>query len=916
MTVDFKLSNLLGTVYSQGNVEFTPDGGSILSPVGNRVSCFDLVNNRSFAFTYEHRKNISCIALNPRANLLISVDEDGRAILVNFVRRTVLHHFNFKEKVGAIRFSPDGHYFAVCAGRHIQVWKTPGRSDRRQFAPFVRHRIYTGHSGHVSSITWSADSRFFLTAAKDLTARVYSVLSEESAAATTLAGHRDNVVGAFFNDTQEIIYTVSKDGALFKWEFVSKRNEEEDNDENEEDNDKQISNSARWRITAKHYFNQDKVRCTAFHPRTNLLVVGFYSGIFALYELPEFIALQTLSISQNQIDYVTINQSGEWLAFGAAKLGQLLVWEWQSESYILKQQGHYDAVNALVYSPDGSKIITAADDGKIKVWDSASGFCIVTFTEHTAGVTGLEFARRGNVLFSASLDGSVRAWDLVRYRNFRTFTAPNRIQFTSLAVDPSGEIVCAGSLDDFDIHMWNVQTGQLLERLCGHQGPVSSLCFASEGSLLVSGSWDKSVRVWSVFGRTSYSEPLQLQSEVMAVAVRPDSKRVAVASMDGQLSLWDIDLSKQIGNIDGRDDIVGGRHLSDRFNAANAARSKYFTTLCFSADGNNVLAGGNSKYICLYDVNNEVLLRKFTISKNMSLDGTLDKLNSKNMTEAGPMDLIDTMGEASDLEERIDNTLPGAQRGDFSVRRARPAIRTTCLRYSPTSRSFSASSTEGLLVYSVDDDLIFDPFDLDLDVTVDTTLEKLKEKDYMIALVMAFRLGEQGLIHRIFESIPAKDIEIIAKDLPEVYLLRLLRFIGSLAETSSHVEFYLLWVQALMTHHGRYIMDNKHQFVSPLRQLQKSLRLVNKEFNNLAARNIYYVQFVGGIGVPEDDNDIEMEDEQSPGKSPEETNEDRQDEKSSMDEDDDEEGWFGPESRNGEFGKDTFKSDDDEEDEE
>jgi periodic tryptophan protein 2 len=36
---------------------------------------------------------------------------------------------------------------------------------------------------------------------------------------------------------------------------------------------------------------------------------------------------------------VAVNSTGEWLAFGSAKLGQLLVWEWKSESYVLKQQG-------------------------------------------------------------------------------------------------------------------------------------------------------------------------------------------------------------------------------------------------------------------------------------------------------------------------------------------------------------------------------------------------------------------------------------------------------------------------------------------------------------------------------------------------------------------------------------------------
>ncbi|EEB86555.1 hypothetical protein MPER_16449, partial [Moniliophthora perniciosa FA553] len=34
----------------KGNVIFTPDGNSLLSPVGNRVSVFDLVNNKSFTF--------------------------------------------------------------------------------------------------------------------------------------------------------------------------------------------------------------------------------------------------------------------------------------------------------------------------------------------------------------------------------------------------------------------------------------------------------------------------------------------------------------------------------------------------------------------------------------------------------------------------------------------------------------------------------------------------------------------------------------------------------------------------------------------------------------------------------------------------------------------------------------------------
>ena len=56
---------------------------------------------------------------------------------------------------------------------------------------------------------------------------------------------------------------------------------------------------------------------------------------------------------------------GEWLALGAATAGQLLVWEWRSETYVLKQQGHFHDVAALAYSPDGGFMVTGADDAKV-----------------------------------------------------------------------------------------------------------------------------------------------------------------------------------------------------------------------------------------------------------------------------------------------------------------------------------------------------------------------------------------------------------------------------------------------------------------------------------------------------------------------------------------------------------------------
>ena len=99
------------------------------------------------------------------------------------------------------------------------------------------------------------------------------------------------------------------------------------------------------------------------------------------------------------------------------------------------------------------------------MWDANTGFCFVTFTEHTGAITGVAFTQSGRALLSSSLDGTVRAFDMTRYRNFRTFTSPKVAQFSCLAVDPSGDLVAAGAQDTFDVYLWSVQTGKLLEIL-------------------------------------------------------------------------------------------------------------------------------------------------------------------------------------------------------------------------------------------------------------------------------------------------------------------------------------------------------------------------------------------------------------------------------------------------------------------
>ena len=71
-----------------------------------------------------------------------------------------------------------------------------------------------------------------------------------------------------------------------------------------------------------------------------------------------------------------------------------------------------------------------------------------------------------------------------------------------------------------------------------------------------------------------------------------------------------------------------------------------------------------------------------------------------------------------------------------------------------SGRSWAATSTEGLMIYSLDASLVFDPYDFDLDVTPVSVRRQLKKTAWSSAILLAFRLNESALIREVLEALP------------------------------------------------------------------------------------------------------------------------------------------------------------------
>lgn len=885
--MNYRFQNLLGAPYRGGNVVVV-NNTLLVSPVGNRVSVTDLSKSETLTLPCQSSTNLRRIAASPDGIFLLAIDEKNRCLFINLRRRVVLHRITFKHPVSTTKFSPDGQLIAVAVGKLLQVWRSPG--FRKEFFPFELVKTFADCNDKITALDWSPDSNFILAGSKDLTVRLFCLKKLKSYSKPFLfLGHRDAIVGCFFGidkKTKKVlrVYTISRDGAAFSWGYrggdgkfdggglqdisepespgtpeqnfdgiltVKKRNDFDGKNGTLDDESDFLLHRLKWELSKKDYFMQAPAKLTAcdYHTGLDMLVVGFSSGVFGLYQMPDFVCIHLLSISREKITTAVFNDLGNWLTFGCAKLGQLLVWEWKSESYILKQQGHYFDVNCLAYSPDSQLLATGADDNKVKVWTVSSGCCFVTFSEHTNAVTALHFMASNHCLLSASLDGTVRAWDLFRYRNFRTFTTPSSKQFVSLAADQSGEVICAGTLDSFEIYVWSMKTGRLLDVLSGHEGPVHGLMFSPTNAILASSSWDKTVRLWDVFEGKGAIETFSHTHDVLSLVYRPDGKQLACSTLDGLIHFWDPLEGLLMYTIEGRRDIAGGRLMTDRRSAANSTTGKCFTTLCYSADGSYILAGGSSKYICMYDVADQVLLSRFQITHNLSLDGVLDFLNSKNMTEAGPLELIDD--DNSDTEEGVDKQtqstlaydLPGSM-----PNHGRPIVRTKCLRIAPTGRNWAAATTEGVLVYTMDDSFIFDPTDLDIDVTPEAVDAALNDGQPKRALILSLRLNEDALIKKCIIAVSPAEVPAVASSVPFKHLQRLLEALAHLLENCPHLEFVLRWCQELCKVHGPSIQHNSRNLLPALKSLQKAITRSHQDLADTCSSNEYMLQYLCSTG--------------------------------------------------------------------
>lgn len=916
MRLSYEFDNILGAVYHRGTIRFAPDASSVFSPVGNKIVVYDLKSSRSSALPFQVNYNINHICIHPRSTILLASSEKSHLYMISLICGRVLHLKEYKSfpEITHISFSPDGRYYCVCGENLVLIYITPGSivaGKGREITPFRLLKKCRINHDIIKSVSWTADSKYVCVASQDISMSVIKI-DDQDRSVLQLAGHSDAITSCFFanrHDQDLQLYSLTKNCNLFVWDEMERDESESSGSEDDESEEtkrrKKRKSHLRYHRTAKHYLrlpvepeetSEEKVRrstayitASDYNSAVSLLVLGYNTGHYSLYEMPSATLIYDLDSNSGLISSISINRTGDWIAFGSSvdpeadvkearnnTSSRLFVWEWQSKSHVLDQYGSGATMSnmheCVSYSLDGTHIVAGNLAGKIKVWSGLTGETVATFgDEHLGPIKAIKFApnKSGKVIVSASVDGTLRAFDLNKFKNFRTFqsSVPERTpEFICLDIDSTGEFIAAGTYNYFEIYLYSLQTGKFLEYLTGHEGPVSGVAFSPVSNLLVSTSWDHTVRIWNLFeGSKCMRDTVVFSNEAITTAFRPDGNEFVVSLRNGQLVFFNAHSAAQIGApIEGAGDLGTTQLITE----ASRDSHKFFLSLSYSADGSYVIAGGNSNHICIYHAQQKMLVKKIAMTFNMSFDGIFDYISNRRRKEFGyNLELLELR-----QEERTDKPirLPGVRKGDLGDRQAKPVIAISQIVFSPTMRSFAAATSEGVMIYSLDVCRHFDPYKLGIDVDPFSIRQALKNKDYGTALTQTIQLNDKKLFLEVIENIPRQEIDAIIASLDIDYVKRSLDSISEVLPSTRHLEYYLSWVKGLLYKHGMNLKNMPSVEVTPtIRAIHQNVQRIlmdlkqNSDFCKYSleylTKTTYGVQVTSDNPHDENENDENVE---------------------------------------------------------
>jgi WD40 repeat protein/uncharacterized caspase-like protein len=529
---------------------------------------------------------------------------------------TLTYQIGHPSGVSAVVISPDGRLVVSSGVSGINVWDAESGRLLRTFAD------------RVAAVAVSRDGRRIVSGSWDKTVKIWD--AESGRLLRTFASHANAVVAVAISPDGHRI--VSGDNyTIMEWDAESG----------------EILRTLPDHANAEDALNgairrTRVVRAIALSPDGRRIVSGGDDKTIKVWDAESGAVLRTLTGHADWVYAIAVSPDGRRIVSGGADK-TIKIWDAESGRLLLTLKGHEGGVYAVTVSSDGKRIVSGGNDNAIRVWDAESGRLLQTFTGHGDYVSAVVMSPDGRRIVSGSGDHSIKVWDAENGAVLHTL-AGYAEWVHAVAVSPDGgRVVSTG----FGVKLWDAQSGHILHQrvtgidaialkrnspryavaamspdgrriiwgglnggsiinvwdaensavagagaLKGHTGPLLALAVSTDGHRIVSGSADKTIKVWDAESDTELRTLTDPAGPVHAVAMSPDGRRIVSGSDDHTIKVWDTESGAVLRTLAGHADPV--------------------LALAFSPDGRRIVSGSADKTIKVWDAESGAELRTLT----------------------------------------------------------------------------------------------------------------------------------------------------------------------------------------------------------------------------------------------------------------------------------------------------------------